>query len=138
MRASDVMRHEVVVIREENTVAELCDLFQQHHVHGAPVVDADGLLRGFVSLEDVLFGSMGSSSPSEPGQGTQAPLPPLVRDIMTAPAVSAFEATDVEDLCRLMWKLRIHHVPIVRDGKVVGIVSALDLARAIAEGKIRA
>jgi CBS domain-containing protein len=42
----------------------------------------------------------------------------------------------VIDLCRIMWSLRIHRVPILRKGKVTGLVSSMDLCRAVLEGKI--
>jgi len=43
-----------------------------------------------------------------------------VSTIMTSPAISAEEDTPVTDLCRIMWSLRIHRVPILRKGKVTG------------------
>jgi CBS domain-containing protein len=60
-----------------------------------------------------------------------------IRTIMTSPAISAEEDTPVEELCRIMWSLKIHRVPIVRAGKVTGLVSSMDLCRAILQGKIR-
>src|SRR5881296_79217 len=60
-----------------------------------------------------------------------------VSSIMTSPAISAEEDTPVLDLCRIMWSLRIHRVPILKKGKVTGLVSSMDLCRAVLEGKIR-
>ena len=60
-----------------------------------------------------------------------------VSTIMTSPAISAEEDTPVTDLCRIMWSLRIHRVPILKKGKVTGLVSSMDLCRAVLEGKIR-
>ena len=60
-----------------------------------------------------------------------------VRAIMTSPAISAEEATPITDLCNVMWNLRIHRVPIVRGGKVTGLVSSMDLCRAILNGQIK-
>lgn len=130
------MQTEVVTIREDSHVDLLCDLFQVAHVHGVPVLDARGELVGIVSEEDVIFGTMGlpeeASLPLGDDNGGVR-----VRDIMTSPAVCATEETDVVELCRMMWGMRIHHIPIVLDGRVTGIVSSLDLARAVAEGSIR-
>ena len=117
---------------EQDSSSDLTDLFQQAHVHGAPVVDQEGHLVGMVSIEDILIGSMTDRS----GTGEQDGGYPLVRDIMTAPAISATEDTPVEDLCRIMWKFHIHHLPIVHEGKVTGIVSSLDICRILAEGEI--
>jgi CBS domain-containing protein len=137
--ARDLMQTEVVTVQEDLSLAELCDTMQQAHIHGAPVVTADGDLLGFVSQEDVLYGSMSAPPPRDGavedlGDGGMVT---RVRDIMTAPAVSATPETEIEELCRIMWRLRVHHIPIVDRGKVIGIVSSLDLCRAIAERKIK-
>src|SRR5262245_55379657 len=135
MRARDLMNTEVVTIREDSHVDLLCDLFQVAHVHGVPVLDAGGELVGIVSEEDVIFGTMGlPDAPMLPRDDDGAV---RVRDIMTSPAVCATEETDVVELCRMMWGMRIHHIPIVLEGRVTGMVSSLDLARAVAEGSIR-
>ena len=65
------------------------------------------------------------------------PMEMPVSTIMTSPAISAEEDTLVTDLCRIMWSLRIHRVPILKRGKVTGLVSSMDLCRAVLEGKIR-
>jgi len=125
--ARDVMCTAVVKVRADLPVGDLIDLFQQEHVHGVPVVDDGDELVGFVSQEDVLFGMMGTAGgESDPSDG------PRVGDIMTSPAVFATEQTSLADVCRLMWQLRIHHVPIVRQGKLTGLVSSLDVSRAVA------
>jgi CBS domain-containing protein len=65
------------------------------------------------------------------------PMEMPVSTIMTSPAISAEEDTLVMDLCRIMWSLRIHRVPILKKEKVTGLVSSMDLCRAVLEGKIK-
>ena len=65
------------------------------------------------------------------------PMEMPVKSIMTSPAISAEEDTPVADLCHIMWSLRIHRVPILKKGKVTGLVSSMDLCRAVLQGKIR-
>ena len=65
------------------------------------------------------------------------PMETPISAVMTSPAISAEEDTPVTDLCRIMWNLRIHRVPIVRRGRVTGLVSSMDVCRAILDGKIR-
>jgi len=67
---------------------------------------------------------------------TPGPMQMPVRTIMTSPAISAEEDTPVSDLCRVMWSLKIHRVPILKKGRVTGLVSSMDLCKAILEGKI--
>jgi CBS domain-containing protein len=101
------------------------------HLHGAPVVNESGEVVGIVSPWDLYFATM---TRSEGGAGA-SPEPLRVRDIMTAPPVSATEETDIVDLCEMMYRLRIHRIPIVRRGKLAGVVGSLDVCRAVAGGQ---
>ena len=121
-------------------------MFQLHNIHGVPVVDEAGALVGIVTQEDVIYGTMGLGYDSR----EQRDIPALVRgavsgtastgqrvravaDIMTAPAISVEETATLEEICRLMWTLKIHRVPVVKDGRVTGIVSSLDVVRAVGQ-----
>ncbi len=133
MIARDLMETEVVAALEDESASDLTDRFAQAHVHGAPVIDRQGRLVGMVSLEDILIGGMSGSADAGPGDAASSP---EVREIMTSPAISADEETPVEDLCRMMWRFRIHHIPIVDGDRVSGMVSSLDVCRAVAERKL--
>jgi len=179
LRASDLMTRDPITVRQDITVADLCDLFQEKNINGAPVVDHRGHLVGVVAQDDIIYGAMGTpvGSPPAAGRGptrragrhvvallrerhlaslpdsrprpgekpfwadARPPNDPLrmpVSAIMTSPAISAEERTPVRDLCNVMWNLRIHRIPIVRAGKVTGLVSSMDLCRAILDGLIEA
>jgi CBS domain-containing protein len=128
MRAKDLMSTEVVTIREDAPVSQLCDLLQAVHANGLPVLNAHGELVGIVTEDDILYGTMGVFDKN----GSAV----LVRDIMTSPAVCATEDTDVAELSRMMWGMRIHRIPIVVEGRVTGVVTALDVVRAVAQGTL--
>ena len=152
MRAADLMTRTVATVRPESRVEDLCDLFRERRITGAPVVDGEGRLVGIVSKDDVIFrrqgggedrprqeadvralftsGFVGFASPSGNGHA-------LVSDIMTRDVICATENALIEDLCRLMWDKRVHRIPIVRNGVLVGIVSALDICRGVMEGTIK-
>jgi len=125
MLARDIMQCEVFTVREDQPVATLIDLMVQEHIHGCPVVDAQGELVGVVTQQDVFF--------SEVTRREAPPADMTVRDLMTSPAVSAEEETEIVGLGRMMQRLRIHRIPIVKDGKVTGIVSSLDLVGQLIE-----
>ncbi len=120
------MRPDPIWVREDATLAELVDVLIREHIHGAPVVDEDGMLCGVVSQQDAFFGAMTRDDAGLPRDVL------TVRDMMTAPAVSATEETSIQDLCEIMQRLRIHRIPIVRSGRLVGIVSSLDVCGAVA------
>lgn len=134
------MQTPVVAIRADATVADLCELMQFHHLNGVPVLDGDDRIVGIASEEDVLYGALGldPNAPDPPErEGSRGALDRLrVSEIMTSPAITVGEETPAVEACRAMWQMRIHHLPVVQDGKVVGMLSAMDLVRAVAEGEI--
>lgn len=160
LTATDIMVSDVITVRLETTMEEVSELFQIHNINGAPVVDEDGLLVGIVTEDDVVVGGMGFSDEEldtleddEGEEAGEAPAAPpaedeategeavcetrRVEEIMTPRPIAVEEDTPVEELCRLMWKLKIHRIPIVSQGRVRGIVSTIDICRLIVEGKAR-
>ena len=151
MRASDVMTREVATVTPSPRWFYVCAVFGERRITGAPVAVAEGRLVGVVSKDDVLFRGRGLAS--EPRQapdiktlfssgfvgfndGNDGPV--TVDGIMTREVVSAQEDSTIEEICRLMWEKRIHRVPIVRGTLLVGIVSALDVCRAVLNGRLPA
>jgi len=151
MRATDFMTRDVATVTPETLIEDLCDLFRERRITGAPVVDQGGRLVGIVSKDDVLFRGRGVVTEARQtpdirslfssgfvgfDQGRNGPA--TVGQIMTRDVLSAPEESTVDDLCRLMWEHRIHRVPIVRGSLLVGIVSALDVCRAVMSGALAA
>jgi hypothetical protein len=60
------------------------------------------------------------------------------RDVMVSPVITADEDTEISDIAKSLTAHRIKRVPVVRDGRVVGIVSRADLVRALAVGDVAA
>jgi CBS domain-containing protein len=56
---------------------------------------------------------------------------PTARDVMSAPMITVGEETSLAEIARLLTTHRIKRVPVVRDGRIVGIVSRADLVRAL-------
>ena len=135
MLARDLMRREVLTIEAGESVATLMDVLVREHVHGLPVVDEDEKLVGMVTQQDIFFATVTLDRQGN-GSADGEPSPELkVRDIMTSPAVSADEDTEVLSLCKMLTRLRIHRVPIVQDGKISGIISSLDICAALERGE---
>lgn len=150
MKAADIMIRDVVTIREDASIEELCDLLQEKNIKGVPVVDKSEQLVGIVSMDDIVYGTMGqmeegsTASRKEKcvarikGKSSKATseTPIKVSDIMTSPPIFADEESDCIDICDTMWKFRIHRIPVVKDRKVTGMISALDFCRAVSTGRI--
>jgi len=123
MRISDVIRQKgdaVVTIRSDATVLELLETLEKHRI-GAVVVSDDGLtVTGIVSERDVV------RHLHTDGVGV---LDRTVAMIMTKDVQTCTPQDGIEDLARVMTEHRVRHIPVVVDGKVVGIVSIGDIVK---------
>ena len=123
MRIQDVLRGKtesgVVTIRPGAAVRELLSLLAQHNI-GAVVVSDDGSqLDGIVSERDVVR-RLGTDERVLDGP---------VSAIMTRSVRSCESSTPVDDLMQLMTEHRFRHVPVVDDGRLVGIISIGDVVK---------
>ena len=148
MRAADLMTRDVATVTPDTKIEDLCDLFRERKITGAPVVDHQGRLVGIVSKDDVIFkGRAGAAGHRQETDiktlfssgfvgfaQVNGEAPTRVEEIMTKDVLSATDDATVEDLCRLMWERRVHRIPIVRGAVLVGIVSALDVCKGVANG----
>lgn len=123
MRISTVIRRKgnlVVTIRPDEPVMRLLEILEEHHI-GAVVVSDDGsAVRGIVSERDVV------RHLHTDGVGV---LDETVAMIMTSDVQICKPDDGIEDLARTMTELRIRHVPVVVDGKLVAIVSIGDIVK---------
>lgn len=144
MRALDVMTAKVITVKPEATIQEVAHLFVENNISAVPVVDAKGKLIGIVSEGDLLHrAEIGTerrrswwlelvSSSRDLAADYIKSHACRVRDVMSADVVSVDEATPVADIADLLERKRIKRVPVVRDGKPVGIVSRSNLIKVLA------
>lgn len=144
MVAKDIMTTRVVTVGPETSVEEIARLLLSQHISAVPVVDAGGRLAGIVSEGD-LMRRPETATERQPSWWLRIVANPetLVRDyakthgrhaadVMTDHVVTVSEETPVAEIARLLEERRIKRVPVVRDGKVAGIVSRADLLRGLA------
>jgi CBS domain-containing protein len=147
MNARDVMTTKVVSAPPDMPVRQVARLLIENGISAVPVVDEDGAAIGMVSEGDLIGREAGDRDARrdwwltlvaerdkpESGLVKRVLTPgPKARDIMAGPVVTVTEDTDVREIARLLSAYRIKRVPVVRDGRVVGIVSRADLLRAFA------
>lgn len=143
MYAMKVMTRPVVTIPADATVFAAAGILLGARISAAPVVDADGKLIGIVSEADLMNRPEAGTVPGRSWlQRLLAPESVLARDflrshshhvtdVMTRDVVTAAEQTDLKEIARLMQNRGIKRVPIVRDGKVVGVVSRANLLQGL-------
>jgi CBS domain-containing protein len=144
MLARDVMTANVVAVAPETDVREIAKLLLENRISAVPVIDGEGRLVGIVSEGDLM---------RRPETGTMHPTPWWLwllvlpedqarkyvkthghhaREVMTSRLITIGENAPLEEIADVLERRRIKRVPVVRDGKLVGIVSRADLLRGLA------
>ena len=122
MIACDIMTRKVCTISPEASVQETAQLLYQERISGVPVVNADGRIIGIVTEADII------SKASREGL--------RVADIMSHEIIAVAEDTPINEIALLLSERKIKRVPVVSEGKLVGIVSRADIVHAVAEGHL--
>lgn len=143
MLARDLMTAPAITMREDETLAAAARLLLDRRVSGLPIVNAGNKLVGILTSTD--FAPVDSSVPHsdvhaiqifrrwlgpgglEAAYGEAARIP--LKDVMNKEPITAGPEDAVEDVARLMLENRINHIPIVHEGRVVGIVTRHDFLR---------
>ncbi len=145
MNAADVMTANVVTIQADEHVINVARLLLDRRISAVPVVDADGKLLGIVSEGDLLRRVENDTERKRDGwNGLFASRPGLAAeyaksharragDVMTRNVVTVAGDVPLSRIADLFEKHNIKRVPVVRDGRVVGIVSRADLLRALVQ-----
>ena len=144
MRAIDVMTSEVVTVSDNASVAAVAKLLAERSISAVPVVDAANRVIGMVSEGDLLHRTetgterrrswwldMLASTNQLAGDYIKSHSG-LVKDVMTRDVISVSDTTPVADIAIALETNLIKRVPVLRDGKLVGIVSRANLVRALA------
>jgi len=144
MKARDIMSTKVVTVSPSTSVRDIAGLMVEKHVSGLPVLNDNGTLVGIVSEGDLLrrpeigtqkhrrrWVSFFSGVDSQAREFTKSHAL-RAGDVMTKQVIHVSEETPLGDVVGLMEKHNIKRLPVLSDGKLVGIVSRADLLRALA------
>ena len=144
MRAMDVMTSKVITVDENASVTTVAKLLAERGISAVPVVDSENRVISMVSEGDLLHrAETGTERRQSWWLEMMASTNQLtgdyikshsgnVKDVMTRDVLSVTETTSVADIAILLETNRIKRVPVLRDGKLVGIVSRANLVRALA------
>jgi CBS domain-containing protein len=143
MRARELMTTAVVTLSPDASIREVARVLSERGISGAPVVDDEGLLLGVVTEGDLIHRLAIPadrkrswlrrllSSPAMQAACYARTHGRRAEDLMTTKLVMVEEDAPAELVASLLERHGIRRLPVVRDGRVVGIISRADLTRAI-------
>lgn len=147
MKARDVMTSAVTSVGPDTPIRDVAKILRDHGISAVPVVGEARAPIGMISEGDLIGRNETDREARRDwwlnliaeGEMLNAdflaslrPLARRARDLMSAPVVTVSEETEVTEIARLLTSYRIKRVPVLRDGRIVGIVSRADLVRALA------
>ena len=112
--AEDLTIRDVITISPDSTVGEADTLMRNELISGLPVVDDDAKVMGIISKRDIR--PVLNSEPKTP-----------IKDIMTSDVVTVEEGVPAEDALNVAYDNKVERLPVVRDGKLVGIITIKDI-----------
>jgi CBS domain-containing protein len=143
MLVRDLMTTDIASVSPDTPVGVVVHLLAERGISGVPVMDADGVLLGMVTEGDLMRrlalsdeprhgwfwtpfdDQVGAAERSASVRGAAA------RDVMTARPLTVTEGTNARHAARLMDEHEVRRLPVLRDGRVIGVVSRSDLLPAL-------
>lgn len=118
MKVEHLMSTPVMITQRNTKVVHLKEMFSRKGIGAVPVLEDDGTISGIVSATDVIKSSDDAL---------------VVEDIMSDRVHIVLKNNRVKDAAAVMVKHNVHHLVVMEDGKVVGMISTMDIARVYAE-----
>jgi CBS domain-containing protein len=140
------MTRDVITVKPDTTLEELARILIRYQITGAPVVDDNGNLKGIVTENDLisknsrlhiptllrLFDAFIPLGTSRLEIEIKKMAAYTVDDICTKEVITVDSETSVEDIATIMTEKKIHLLPVLKDGRLIGIIGKKDLIRSIA------
>jgi CBS domain-containing protein len=147
MLVRDAMTREVATVPPDMAVEEVARFLLERHISAAPVLDEQGRIMGIISEGDLIrrpeIGAQRQrswwlaliSSPQDLAGEYVKTHGHRASDVMTQNVISVGEDTPLGEVAGLLEKYRVKRVPVVRDGRLVGIISRADILRVLAASR---
>jgi len=144
--AGEIMTREIITVSPEMGVAELASLLWEKSISGAPVVDGAGRLVGVVTETDlidqskkvhiptvlnILDSMIILENPAKLDRELKKMTGTRVKDICTSEPVTVAEDTPMDELASIMSERHLHTLPVLKDGRLVGVIGKSDIIRAM-------
>ena len=146
--AREFMQREILTVSPETSIFEVQRLFVEEEIHGAPVVDDQGVVRGVVSSLDLLRAARNVHEERDSTSsyfGDELPALPdwdeipavarerlrdlTVSDVMTRELVVVAADAPIAEVARVMHDQHVHRVLVLDDSELVGLITSFDVLR---------
>ncbi|HXY55154.1 MAG TPA: CBS domain-containing protein [Nitrospirota bacterium] len=146
LTAKDIMTRDVVTVKPETSIEELASLLMKNEISGAPVLDDAGSLFGIVTENDLISRNKRLHIPTvvsfldaaiyiESSRKFEEEVKRMaatkVGDICIRKVVTITGETTVVDIATIMAEKKVHLLPVIEGGKVIGIVGKRDMVKAV-------
>ena len=144
--AADIMTRELITVTKDVSVKELALLFTGKDISGVPVVDADEQLIGIVTQSDLIYQNkkvhipavatildafIFLERPAKMDQEMKKIAGATVAEIYTPDPVTVEEETGLDEIATIMAEKKLHTLPVLKDGKMTGIIGKRDIIRTL-------
>ena len=133
MLVKERMSHPVITIHPELPMQDALNLMHKEQIRRLPVVDKHGRLTGIVSESDLLHASPSNANSLSVWEMNYMLSKITISEIMTSNVITVMEDTPIEEAARIMADNKIGGLAVVRDDKVVGIITETDLFKIFLE-----
>lgn len=146
MKISDIMSTDVITVQPDTKISQAASQLLGNHINGLPVVDQDNNLVGIICQSDLIVqqkklpvptvftlldGMIPLTSMSHLEKEVQKMAATTVDQAMTPNPTAVSPDMDLEDVADLMVKKNFHTIPVVQDGKLVGVVGKEDVLKTL-------
>ncbi len=149
LSARDIMTKDLITVSPDTEIIQAAKLLLDHHINGLPVVDAAGRLLGILCQSDLVsqqkrmplpsvFTLLDSFIPISSPKNMQKEIDKIVAttvaQAMTPHPVTVTPGTSLEDVASLMVDKKLHTLPVVEQGQLVGVIGKEDVLRTLMPG----
>jgi CBS domain-containing protein len=146
LKAKDIMTKDVITVTPSTTVEDLARILMDKKISGTPVVDNSGKLKGIVTENDLisknsrlhiptvlrLFDAYIPLGTSRLELGIRKMAASIVGEICTKEVITVDDEASIEYIATVMTEKKIHLLPVIKDGELIGIIGKKDVLKSFA------
>jgi len=146
MIAKDIMSTNVITVGKETIIHDIAKLLTDKNISGVPVVDDSNNILGIITKNDLIYKDVEVKPPTyfevlggvfylESIKHYEEKLKKFLankaEDIMTEDVITITEDTDIKTIAGIMVEKRVNRLPVMKDGKLIGIISRGDIVKSL-------